>query len=146
MLPSSDNGWPAMRRLAHCPGGSTGSMTVELALLAPIMVVLMLFLVLCGRVIEAHGQVDGAARDAVRAASIARSPEQAQANALQAARADLAGWCAGTPGARVTGFGPQGSDVVVNLTCRVDLKFISFGMLRVTGSAVAPLDTFVARS
>jgi len=121
-------------------------MTVEFVILAPIMLLVMLFLVLCGRVLEAHGQVDGAARDAVRAASIARSAGQAQLNAVQAARGDLRGWCNGSPAAHVIGFGPGSPQVLVSVSCQVDLRFISFGSIRVTGSAVAPLDTFVARS
>ncbi len=144
-----------MRRLRAClrtprtalrPGTELGSMTVEFVILAPVMLLLMLFLVLCGLVIEAHGKVDGAARDAVRAASIARTAPEAQANALQAARGDLRRSCSATPATRVTGFGPASTQVVVRVTCQVDLRFISFGSITVTGSAVAPLDTFVARS
>ena len=41
-------------------------MTVEFVLLAPLLLGLMLFLVLAGRVVEAHGEADGAARDAAR--------------------------------------------------------------------------------
>ena len=68
-------------------------MTVEFVLVAPLLLVLMLFLVFAGRVVEAHGQIDGAARDAARAASIARSPGAAQAAADQAVSADVNGWC-----------------------------------------------------
>lgn len=124
-----------------------GSMAVEFVILAPVMLLLMFFLVLCGRVVEAHGQVDGAARDAARAASIARSPGEARANALQAAQGDLNGWCTGNaPAARVTGFGPGSGQVTAIVTCKVSLKFIGFGNISVRGRAVAPLDTFVARS
>ncbi len=44
------------------------------------------------------------------------------------------------------GFGPGSGQVTATVTCTVDLRFISFGSIRVTGRAVAPLDTFVARS
>jgi Flp pilus assembly protein TadG len=122
-------------------------MAVEFVILAPLMLLLMLFLVLCGRVIEAHGQVDGAARDAARAASIARSPAEATANAQQAVRRDLNGWCGGNaPTSSVAGFGPGGGQVTVTVNCAVNLQFISFGTIQVTGAAVAPLDTFEARS
>ena len=124
-----------------------GSMAVEFVILAPVMLLLMFFLVLCGRVVEAHGQVDGAARDAARAASIARSPGEAQANARQLARTDLNGWCTGNaPTASVTGFRAGSGQVTATVTCSVSLKFIGFGSISVTGRAVAPLDTFVARS
>jgi Flp pilus assembly protein TadG len=122
-------------------------MAVEFVILAPLMLLLMCFLALCGRVIEAHGQVDGAARDAARAASIARSPGEALANATEVAKGDLTGWCTGNaPAATVTGFGPGRGQVTATVTCSVSLQFISFGTVHVTGRAVAPLDTFVARS
>jgi Flp pilus assembly protein TadG len=124
-----------------------GSMAVELAILAPIMLLLMFFLVLCGRVVEAHGQVDGAARDAARAASIARTAGEADTNARQAAQGDLHGWCkGGVPAPAVSGFGPGSGQVIVTVTCDVDLKFIGYGSITVTGHAVAPLDTFEARN
>ena len=68
-------------------------MTVEFVVLAPLLLALMLFLVMAGRVVEAHGEVDGAARDAARAASIARTSQGAQAAADQAVAADVNGWC-----------------------------------------------------
>ena len=124
-----------------------GSMAVEFVILAPLMLLLMCFLVLCGRVIEAHGQVDGAARDAARAASVARSSGEAFSNAQQAAQGDLRGWCiGGAPASAVAGFGPGAGRVIVTVTCRVDLRFIGHGSITVTGRAVAPLDTFEARS
>ena len=53
--------------------------------------------------VEAHGQVDGAARDAARAASVARSAADAQAAADQAVTDDV--------GAQLSlkGWRPQGS-------------------------------------
>jgi Flp pilus assembly protein TadG len=124
-----------------------GSMAVEFVILAPLMLLLMCFLVLCGRVIEAHGQVDGAARDAARAASVARTAGEADSNALQAAQGDLRGWCRdGWPASAVTGFSAGSGRVIVTVRCQVDLKFIGYGSITVTGRAVAPLDTFEARS
>jgi Flp pilus assembly protein TadG len=118
-------------------------MTAEFVLVAPLLLVLVLFLVLAGRVVEAHGQVDGAARDAARAASIARSPAAAQAAADQAVSADVNGWC--SPPA-VLGFAPGSQAVAVRLSCALDLSFIGFGVLHVTGYAVAPLDQYVGRT
>jgi len=123
--------------------GQRGSMTAEFALVAPLLLVLALFLVLAGRVVEAHGQVDGAARDAARAASIARSPGAAQAAADQAVSADVNGWC--SPPA-VLGFAPGSQAVTVRLSCVLDLSFIGFGVMHVTGYAIAPLDQYVGRT
>jgi TadE-like protein len=118
-------------------------MTVEFVLVAPLLLVLMLFLVLAGRAVEAHGQVDGAARDAARAASLARSPAGAQTAADQAVGADVNGWC---PPPVIGGFAPGSQAVTVRLTCTVGLSFIGFGSMHVTGYAIAPLDHYVGRT
>ena len=118
-------------------------MTVEFVLVAPLLLVLVLFLVLAGRVVEAHGQVDGAARDAARAASTARSPGAAQAAAGHAVSADVNGWCSPPT---LLGFAPGSRAVTVRLDCTLDLTFISFGAMHVTGYAVAPLDQYVGRT
>jgi len=123
--------------------GERGSMTVEFVVLTPLLLVLMLFLVLAGRVVEAHGQVDGAARDAARAASLARSPGGAQAAADQAVSADVNGWCSPPV---IAGFAPGSQAVTVRLNCALDLSFISFGSVHVTGYAIAPLDQYVGRT
>jgi Flp pilus assembly protein TadG len=123
-------------------GGQRGSMTVEFVILAPLLLLLMLFLVFAGRVVEAHGEVDGAARDAARAASISLSPGVAQSSADQAVSADINGWCSAPV---VDGFAPGSQAVTVTLHCTVPLSFVS-GSVKVTGYAVAPLDQFVART
>ena len=84
--------------------------------------VLVLLLVRAGRVVEAHGQVDGAARDAARSASIARSPGAAQAAADQAVSADVNGWCSPPV---VLDFAPGSQALTVRLTCTLDLSFIT---------------------
>lgn len=119
-------------------------MTVEFVLLAPLLIVLMLFLVLAGRVVEAHGQVDGAARDAARAASLARSLGQADLDARAAVSADIrGGWCQNVT---VSGFAPGSTAVTVSLNCSLDLAYLGVGSVTINGFAVAPLDQFVART
>lgn len=119
-------------------------MTVEFVLLAPLLIVLMLFLVLAGRVVEAHGQVDGAARDAARAASLARSLGQADVDARAAVNADIrGGWCQNVT---VNGFTPGSTAVTVTLNCSLDLAYLGVGSVTINGSAIAPLDEFVART
>lgn len=70
-------------------GRSTGSATLELVVLAPALLALVLLVVAAGRVAAAQGQVDGAARDAARAASLERSASSAQAAARDTAAASL---------------------------------------------------------
>ena len=121
-----------------------GSLTVEFVLLAPLLIVLMLFLVLAGRVVEAHGQVDGAARDAARAASLARSLGQADLDARAAVNADIrGGWCQNVT---VSGFAAGSTAVTVSLNCSLDLTYVGVGSVTINGFAVAPLDQFVART
>jgi len=125
-------------------GCERGSLAVEFVILAPLLILLMLFLVLAGRVVEAHGQVDGAARDAARAASVARSAADAQAAADQAVTDDVGAQLCQPP--EVRGYAPGSTAVVVTLHCTVNLTFVSGGTMAVTGYAVAPLDQFVART
>jgi Flp pilus assembly protein TadG len=135
-----------------------GSMSVELAVLAPGLVAMLLLVGAAGRVVEAQAHLDGAARDAARAASIAPSLPQAGPAALQAAQADLgpSSWCApGTVAAAVTGYpaagqpAQLGDDVAVTVTCDVNMSpFTLLGFrptLQFTGRAVAPVDVFSCR-
>jgi Flp pilus assembly protein TadG len=138
--------------------GQRGSISVELAVLAPGLALLLLLVAAGARVVEVQGHIDGAARDAARAASIARSYSQAVTAAQQAAAADLGptSLCTpGTVGAQVAGFpavpvtATAPGDVTVTVTCQVDMspfKTLGFGVTkRFTGQAVAPLDPFMCR-
>jgi len=150
----------ARERGLICERGSMrerGSMTVELAVIAPGLILLLLLIAAAGRVVEVQGHIDGAARDAARAASLAQSPGQADQLALQSAQADLGlhSWCsAGSVSAQVAGFpdGPAGpgQDVTVTVGCAVNMSpFSLLGFrpsMQFTGEAVAPLDPFTCRS
>jgi Flp pilus assembly protein TadG len=135
-----------------------GSMSVELAIVAPALILLLLLVAAAGRVVEAQGHIDGAARDAARAASLAQTSGQAEQLAVQAAQGDLgaSSWCAGgTVAAPVTGFpaaaevvGP-GSDVRVTVSCSVNMspfRLLGFGAsMHFSGTGIAPLDPFTCR-
>jgi Flp pilus assembly protein TadG len=125
-----------------------GSLAVEFALLAPAFIVLMLLLVLGGRVVEAQGQVDGAARDAARAASVQDDGDDVAAAIQNAADGDLY-----TSGHTVCNQAPKGTWVpgngVVSVTiqCTINVSFFpGLGSMTMTGHAVAPLDTYVERN
>lgn len=66
-----------------------GSVTVELALITPVLLTLLLLTVSLGRMAAARSDVDAAARDAARAASLARSTNQAIDDGTDAARRTL---------------------------------------------------------
>ena len=137
--------------------GDRGSMSVELVVIAPALVLMLLLIGAGGRWVESHGALDGAARDAARAASVGRTAEDADALAHQAAQADLStsGWCdGGTVAVGVNGFPAtatiaQGTDITVTVSC--DVNMAPFTMLGfraatpVTAQAVAPLDPFMCR-
>jgi Flp pilus assembly protein TadG len=128
-------------------GQDRGSMAVEFVIAAPLLVLLLLFMVGGGRIVAGFGQVDGAARDAARAASIARSPAEAQAGADQAAQTDLARVCSGGLSVSpVAGFAAGSQQVTVTITCNLKLGYLLFPTVKATGTAVAPLDQFVARA
>jgi Flp pilus assembly protein TadG len=122
-------------------------MTVEFVVAVPLVIALLLFIVGAGHIVSGFGQVDGAARDGARAASIARTLGEAQQAADQAVQSDLAGVCTGglTIGP-VTGFAAGSPSVTVKITCRENLKYLLFPTVTMNGSGVAPLDQFAART
>jgi Flp pilus assembly protein TadG len=146
------------RRLARRRSrAQRGSVSVELAVLAPGLALVLLLVAAGARVVEVQGHIDGAARDAARAASIARSYGQAVAAAQQAAQADLGATSLCTPrtiAVLVTGYPAvplitAPGAVTVTVSCQVNMspfRALGFGVVkRFTGQAVAPLDPFMCR-
>ena len=137
-----------------------GSMAVEFVVAAPALVLLLLLVSAGGQWLSATGDVGSATRDAVRAASLARTFADAQANAQAAAQADLGARCSGgAPATKVRLFqdgAPVGAgafataqQIQVTVSC-----VASLGVFHVIGfpvsqtfadSATAPLDPFVDR-
>ncbi|MEU7584277.1 TadE/TadG family type IV pilus assembly protein [Streptomyces sp. NPDC041068] len=72
-----------------------GLSTVEVVILAPVMILFILVLVAFGQLVDGRGAIDGAARDAARAGSIQKEHGTALAEAKRAAQADLADVCSG---------------------------------------------------
>jgi Flp pilus assembly protein TadG len=111
--------------LARLRRDETGSVTAELVLLTPLLILLLLFVVALGRLSGARLDVDGAAAQAARAASIARDPTTATAMAEQTATAALGSdhvTCAQlTVNTDTSQFTPGGS-VAVTVTCSVSLS------------------------
>lgn len=69
--------------------GDGGSMTLELAILTPAVLVLLALVIAAGRIEVAGGAVEQASAAAARAASQARSAASAQQAAAQTARDEL---------------------------------------------------------
>lgn len=127
----------------------TGSMSLELVLVTPVLLLLLMLIVLGGRYAQARADVDAAARDAARAASIARAVSGAQVAGHDAARASLRE--GGVTCRRLdvsvdaSAFAPGGL-VTATVSCTVDLGDLAG--LRVPASRVfsssfsEPVDTY----
>lgn len=101
-----------------------GSVATELVLLTPLLLLMLLFVVTLGRTVSARLEVDGAAAQAARAASIARDAATATALAQQAATTALGSdgvTCANLTVSTDTADFAPGGQVQVTVTCHVDL-------------------------
>ncbi len=127
--------------------GDRGSATLDVVLWVPALMAVLMFLVLCGRLVTAQLALDAAAHDAARAASLARTAPIAQAQARQAALDTLADRGVTCPQPRVsvdTGGLTPGGLVTVTLSCAVPLSDLTLiavpGVHAVTATAVSPTD------
>ncbi len=151
-------GWLGWLGPADRPGrrrgrNDRGSAPVELTLLAPVLIVILLFVVGLGRMAHARQQVESVSADAARAASLERSTLASTGVAQSAARASLdrAGLsCAPMDvGVDVSGYVPGGS-VSVTVTCTADLGDVAMagfpGSTTFTSSTTVPIETWRATS
>ncbi len=124
-------------------------MTAELVILTPLLLVTVLLMVYLGRVATSRGDTDGAAHAGARAASLARTADQARQLGQNEASAFLGqrGVTCRRLGVTVdtSAFRPGGW-VGVDVRCDVDLSDLAG--LQVPGSQtlaahfVSPVDTF----
>lgn len=142
-----------MSRLLR-PHDDRGSVTVELAILTPALILLLCALVLAGRVQTSASAVEQAARSAARDASLARTPDAARSAAAAAAASELGTTsCAATAvTVDTSGFGARvGQDGVVTATvsCTVSLADLAVpglpGVRTITAQATSPLDRYRTR-
>ncbi|MER6460831.1 TadE/TadG family type IV pilus assembly protein [Streptomyces sp. NPDC001228] len=120
-----------------------GLSTVEVVILAPVMILFILVLVAFGQLVDGRGAVDGAARDAARAGSIQKDHGTAMSEARKAAEADLADVCSGPVSVVQTsqGFEPD-SIFTVEVSCQVrGLAMLGLDIpTTLTASFSSPLD------
>jgi Flp pilus assembly protein TadG len=119
-----------------------GSIAVEVAVIAPAFIFLMLLVVFAGKVAEADGNVERAAADGARAASLRQYPGDAVADAEEAVQANLV--AAGVPCADLsttvdTSNFRAGGSVAVTVRCEASMADVT--LLGVPGQR-----TFSARS
>ncbi|MEV6922970.1 TadE/TadG family type IV pilus assembly protein [Dactylosporangium sp. NPDC051485] len=138
-------------------GDDRGSAAIEAVIVAPVLLVLVGVAIAGGRIEVAGGAIEGAAHDAARAASIARTESQARTDAYSAASATLDQQglhCAQlTVVVDTSGFAVpvgQPATVAASITCVVDLSDIVAdglpGSRTINATFVSVLDTFRTRT
>jgi Flp pilus assembly protein TadG len=138
--------------------GEGGSASLELAILAPVLLVLVALVVMGGRYAMASTAITGVAGAAARDASLARSPAAARAAAISSAQATLAEQdlhCQGSPRVQVdtSGFAAAPgtpASITVDVTCVVVVDGLDVPGLPGTRTlherAVSPLDSYRSRT
>lgn len=131
-----------------------GSMTLELAILAPALLLLLAGLILAGRVETTSAAVEHAARVAARDASLARTPEVAHATAVTSAARELTSTACVSSDVTVdtSGFSaPVGTDgrIAITLTCVIPVADLAIpgipGTHTLTAQATSPIDRYRSR-
>jgi Flp pilus assembly protein TadG len=127
-------------------GADAGISTVEIVILAPLLILFILVLVAFGQLVDGRGALDGAARDAARAGSLQGQRAAADRAALQAATADLRGICQGAISMTTNGtnWTADGGSYAVQLSCRVrGLAVVGLNIPTTMSSQFAsPLDPY----
>jgi len=126
-----------------------GSLTVELVLLSPILVVVALTLVVFGRLSEARQQVVEASRAGAEAAATASTAVAGRSASATSAVANLVGrthTCAHVEVSTDTSHFAAGGYVTVHVACDVVLSDLAVpgvpGSTVVSASATAPIDPY----
>lgn len=122
-----------------------GSMSVEVVLMVPILFMFLLLVVIGGRYVSVKADIEAAARDAARAASLERTGGDVRAAANRVATAALDDfatcWVSG-----VTGNLDAGGAVDVVIDCDVPNDGLGLlgigGTTRMSATGSAPIDTY----
>jgi Flp pilus assembly protein TadG len=131
-----------------------GISTVEVVVLAPVLILFVLTMTALGLYAQNAAQVQGAAQDAARMASLQRSESAALTYATQTAETDLGGTCNSSPSGQpevgqpqqtstgTFGTGQQAGAVElleITVVCRVTEFGYSYTLTR---SSYAPVDNY----
>jgi Flp pilus assembly protein TadG len=134
---------------SHASDRDRGSVTTELVIVTPLLLLLLLFVVALGRMAGSRIDINGAASEAARSASIARTPLAAQDAARQTATAALADQhvtCASLDVTTDTSRFVPGGTVTVTVHCNVKLGDLTGLRLpsakTLTATASAPIDRY----
>ena len=128
--------------------GDRGSVSVEIALSVPLMVLLLLLFLLTAAVHLGRAAIDvnSAAAAAARAASLARTAPAATTAARNAASADLAGQCASVSVTVDTSVFHRGGAVTVTVACTVTTHGLTGinvpGTVTTRAASTSPIDLY----
>lgn len=124
-------------------GADRGLSTIEVVILAPIMILFILVLVGFGQLVEGRGAVDSAARDAARAGSIQKDDGVAMSEARRAADADLTDVCSGPVSVTAKGF-VKGGFFTVDVSCQIrGLAMLGLNIpTTLSGHFTSPIDPY----
>lgn len=140
-------------RTSRPPRRDRGATTVEVVLIAPLVMAVLLLTAAFGRVVSIQLDVDAAAHAAARAASLARTHADAHTDAAHAARTvlDARSTC-GDLHVDVDTSGlsaPSGGVAAATVTCAAPLSDVAAagfpGAMTVTGRSESPVDTWRSR-
>lgn len=137
-------GW-ARRLRARGAERDRGLSTVEVVILAPVMILFILVLVAFGQLVDGRGAVDGAARDAARSGSLQWEEGTAMSEARRAAEADLTDICSGPVELTKTSAGFADADFFsVEVSCQVrGLAILGLDVpTTLSGRSTSPLDPY----
>ncbi len=136
-----------MSLLLPNPARERGSMSVEVVLMVPILVMFLLLVLAGGRYVAVRADIESVARDAARAASFERTGGEARAAALDSVRDSDADDSFST--CEVANIGGQfEAGGVVNVTIRCRVSNSGLGLVGLTGSrefeatSSAPIDQY----
>lgn len=139
---------------SHSPGrrfgDERGASIITFMLLLPVLIMLIELIVIGGRLAVTQADVNSAARQGARQASVGAGPFSAREEAERAVEVALAdkGFRCQSPDVRLgpTTFFFRGGQVEVVVSCTVALSDISFlsppGTVTVTARAIEPIDEY----
>ncbi|MFJ3779792.1 TadE/TadG family type IV pilus assembly protein [Streptomyces sp. NPDC090075] len=123
-------------------------MTLELVLMIPVLILMLWFLVYCGRLSETRLRIEDAAHQAARAATLDRSSHIAAADAHSTAASALsaAGITCESLSVAASGTLRAGSTVTVSVSCTVGLHDLALlqvpGSTTLTAESASPVDVY----
>ena len=123
--------------------GDDGTMAVEIVVLVPLLMLLLMLVVAFGRHVSAEGQTQAAAREAVRAATLTRTADDARVAAQDALDATVPDTLTCEP-VVLDGAFVAGGTLTVSVRCAVSYANLGalglLGATTITATSSAPLD------